>query len=204
VKQKDIFLESEGNAWLERNRGHLGQYDPVSTLIETHGYRPKCVLEVGCANGWRLAKLKEKYGCEVTGVEPSLRACIEGAELGIPIVHGTASMLPFAPERFDMIIFGFCLYLADPEDWLRIAAEADTVLKRGGFIVVHDFNTLEQHEKALARGYEHRDGVMSYHFEFQGLWLAHPNYSSVNFAIGAHDDLVEIIRKNPNRLCAKS
>jgi len=26
----------------------------------------------------------------------------------------------FAPEKFDLIIFGFCLYLTDWSDWFRL------------------------------------------------------------------------------------
>jgi SAM-dependent methyltransferase len=175
MKQKDIFLEGEADAWLDRNRDKLGLYDPVSEEIENAGIKPKSVLEIGCANGWRLARLKEKYGCEVTGVEPSLRGCIEGAELGVPIIHGTASMLPFAPGKFDLIIYGFCLYLTDPSDWLRIAAEADTVLKDGGHIIIQDFLP----ERPFARPYSHHAGILSYHLNFASFWLVNPLYHCV-------------------------
>src|SRR5882672_10678452 len=177
--QKDIFLESEGNAWLERNRDKLGQSDPVSKIIEDARLpAPTSILEVGCANGWRLANLRDKYDCEVTGVEPSLRACIEAAELKVPVIHGTASMLPFAPEKFDLIIFGFCLYLTDWSDWFRIAAEADTVLRPDGHIIIHDFSIRPDGE-AHVRQYGHREGILSYHVDFPSLWLAHPLYSHV-------------------------
>jgi|SRR5882672_3087913 len=194
--QKDIFLESEGNAWLERNRDKLGQSDPVSKIIEDARLpAPTSILEVGCANGWRLANLRDKYDCEVTGVEPSLRACIEAAELKVPVIHGTASMLPFAPEKFDLIIFGFCLYLTDWSDWFRIVAEADTVLRAGGHIIIHDFNNRDEH---FARKYEHHAGVLSHHYRFGVLWLSHPNYSQTWWTWdndGPDGELIEVIQK---------
>jgi SAM-dependent methyltransferase len=174
VKQKDIFLESEGNAWLERNRAKLGERDPVSDAIESVQLNPKSILEVGCANGWRLAKLRDRYGCEVTGIEPSLRACIEAADLKVPVIHGSASMLPFAPEKFDVIVFGFCLYMADTSDWLRIAAEADTVLRDDGHIIIHDWGDFKKPYSVI---YEHDHRMVSWHFDFANLWLAHPQYS---------------------------
>ncbi len=194
MKQKDIFLESEGNAWLERNRDKLGQSDPVSDILDearNQGITVTNVLEVGCANGWRLAKLRDKYGCEVTGIEPSLRACVEAAELKVPVIHGTASMLPFAPETFDLIIFGFCLYLTDWSDWFRIAAEADTVLRDGGHIIIHDFDNKDEH---FAVKYEHCDGVLAHHYRFGELWLSHPNYSQTWWSWN-DGELVEVIQK---------
>lgn len=192
MKQKDIFLESEGNAWLERNRDKLGQSDPVSDVIEEAGIRPISVLEVGCANGWRLAKLRDKYGCEIMGVDPSIQAAIEAAALRVPVMQGTAGMLPFPSERFDLIIFGFCLYLTDPCDWLHIAAEADHVLKDGGHIIIHDFETFAPH----ARWYEHRDGdVLSYHVNWPNLWLGHPGYHVAKRHLYAEGESVTALRK---------
>jgi len=49
---------------------------------------------------------------------------IEGA-----VIHARFNAA-FAPEKFDLIIFGFCLYLTDWSDWFRIVAEADTVLRQ--------------------------------------------------------------------------
>src|SRR6266849_4685768 len=191
MKQKDIFLESEGNAWLERNREKLGQFDSISEIIDDMGLKPTSVLEVGCANGWRLAKLRDKYGCEIMGIEPSLQAGIEGAALRVPVMQGTASMLPFPPDMFDLIIFGFCLYLTDPSDWLRIAAEADSILKDGGHIFIHDFETFASH----AREYEHRGGILSYHIDWSILWLGHPGYYVERRTFSTQHDTVIALKK---------
>ncbi len=193
MKQKDIFLESEGTAWLRRNRDKLGLRDPVTDMITSENLMPKRVLEVGCANGWRLAKLRDHFDCEVMGVEPSMEACIEAASLQVPVVQCSASSLAISGP-FDLIIFGFCLYLTDPADWFKIATESDTLLAPGGHLIIHDFDVEDTH----ARRYEHRDGVMSYHFEFANLWLAHPLYEMIRRRhYHSHDEMVTIIRKNP-------
>lgn len=175
MKQAETMLKTEADAWFERNRDRLGRFDSVSDMIEHIGLKPTNVLEVGCANGWRLAKLRDKYGCNIMGIEPSQKAGIEAAELRVPVMQGTASQLPFLPETFDLIIFGFCLYLTDPEDWLRIAAEADAALAPDGHIIIHDFETFSPH----ARKYEHQDGMLSYHIEWPDLWRGHPGYHIV-------------------------
>jgi SAM-dependent methyltransferase len=194
MRQADIFLGSEGNAWFARNRDGLGVRDPVSEAIDKMGIIPSSVLEIGCANGWRLARLRDKYGCDIMGVEPSMDACLEAARLRVPVHQATASTLPVPPKRFDIIIFGFCLYLTDPDEWFRIAAEANCVLKDFGHIVIHDFEAWGQF---FARRYEHRDGVMSYHFDFAKLWLAHPWYSVVVRRLDETDNSVTILKKSP-------
>jgi SAM-dependent methyltransferase len=190
VRQADIFLESEGDAWYERNRARLGQRDPVSEIIEELGIAPDNVLEVGCANGWRLAKLRDKYNCKVLGIDPSMDAIREGM---VPIFRATSDNLPRpVGGQFDLIIYGFCLYLADPVDWLRIAAEADTVLAPGGHLIVHDFADVLG---TYARRYKHHDNILSYHFDFADLWLAHPLYSLVRRVIDG-DEMITMMRKN--------
>ena len=192
MRQADIFLESEGNAWFERNRDRLGQFDSVSLMIEDMGLQPSNVLEVGCANGWRLAKLRDKYNCKVLGIEPSKEACIDSGEFKVPVLQTTADILPAAADGiFDLVIYGFCLYLTDPEDWLRIAAEGDRVLKEGGHIIIHDFETFAPH----ARRYEHRDGVLSYHIDWSNLWLCHPGYHLARRTFSTQHDTVIVLRK---------
>jgi len=192
VKQKTIFLEQgEGDAWFTRNLGSLGKYDPVTPLIKELGITPKYVLEVGCANGWRLDKLRTEFNCGIVGIEPSMKAAVHGAHLKVPIHQSTANCLPVNPGGYDMIIYGFCLYLTDPDDWLNIAAEGDRVLAEGGHIVIHDFYD----EVAAARAYEHRPGVFAYHCDFPRFWQSHPRYICVAHRDGGHNDHVTILRK---------
>jgi SAM-dependent methyltransferase len=195
VKQKTVFLEQgEADAWFTRNLGSLGKYDPVTPLIEELNIKPKYVLEVGCANGWRLAKLRDKFGCGIVGIEPSMKAGIDGARLHVPIHQMTASTLPVTPGGYDLIIYGFCLYLTDPEDWLTIAAEGDRALAEGGHIIIHDF---AGPETPSAKPYEHRHGVLAFHFPFERLWQSHPRYQTIMYRDGAHDDGVIVLQKRP-------
>lgn len=193
-KQKDIFMEGgEGDAWFTRNLDKLGKHDPVTDAIVNAGIKPKYVLEVGCANGWRLDKMRKIFNCGIMGVEPSMKAGIAAAQLRVPVHQMTASCLPVTSGGYDMVIYGFCLYLTDPDDWLLIASEGDRALAPGGYIVIHDFVASEF---PSVRPYEHREGVMSYHFDFAELWLAHPQYTLVS-AKNIGDERVTILKKLP-------
>ena len=193
MKQSDIFAESEGDAWLERNRALVGR-DPVGEAIDDLGIKPQCVLEIGCANGWRLAALRGKFDCEVHGVEPSMQGCIEAATRGVPVWRCTAESLPAGNEAYDLVIYGFCLYCTDPADWFKIVAEGDRVLRPDGHIVIHDFSIRPEGE-AYVRQYEHREGISSYHVDFSSLWLANPLYSHVCWDNCGDGEMVEVIHK---------
>ncbi len=61
-RQEQVFLDGEGDAWLKRNREKLPvKNDPVLKTLAACKIRPNKVLEIGCADGWRLRELKAKY-----------------------------------------------------------------------------------------------------------------------------------------------
>lgn len=193
MRQSDIFLEGEGDRWLERNRAGLGQRDRVSDAIARLDIKPEHVLEIGCADGWRLAALHEKYDCSVLGVDPSREATWDARARNVPVFQATAASLPIRSNAHDVVIYGFCLYLADPADWFDIVKEGNRVLKTGGYLIVHDFAP----ETPFARQYEHCDGVMSYHVDFSKFWLASPLYEVAKCTIYPDDEMVTVLRKLP-------
>lgn len=188
--QSKAFLEGEGEAWLKRNKGKLPvEDDPVLFALEMYPeINPKKVLEIGCADGWRLKKLQSIYKCEITGVEPG---AVHGG--GEWIYRGTADDLPFSQQSraaFDLVIYGFCLYLCDREDLFRIAAEGDRVLKDRGYLVVYDFHA----PRPFAREYVHRKPLKSYKMDYSKLWLANPAYSLVTRQyFGSDDDQTSVV-----------
>lgn len=191
MNQTQVFLDSEGDAWFGRNREKLGARDPVSDVLAEHKIAPRAVLEIGCGNGWRLKKLRERYHCEADGIEPSRKAVNVAAVPGVR--RGWADRLPYRDDLFDLVIFGFCLYVCEPRDLFRIAGEADRVLQEGGHLIIHDF---VEANPPYACAYKYRAGVLSYHMNFAGLWLAHPCYRMVaRHAVGA-DEVVVVLRKN--------
>jgi len=195
MNQTQTFIDSEGNAWFERNQRRLGERDPVSERMRARGIMPKRILEIGCANGWRLKRLKEEYGCDVAGIDPSKQA-VQLADMK-EVQRGWASRLCFLDGDFDTVIYGFCLYVTDPDEWFAIVAEGDRVLANGGRIVIHDFG---DYASPHAVKYAHADGVLAYHVNFAALWLMHPWYRLIDWHPTGDSELVAIIEKDSKRL----
>lgn len=188
TSQKKIFLESEGDGWLARNRIDTGKMaariaqDPVLKSLKTADIQPHSVLEIGCGDGWRLAAMRALWPqAKFTGIDPSRRAAA-GAPDGVEILEGTADDLPFGASSFDLVMFGFCLYLCDRQDLFRIAAEADRVLDNGGTMIVYDFYT----EAPYRNRYVHHEGVYSYKMDYSRLFTWSPAYTMIHRDIAAY------------------
>lgn len=176
--QKEAWWAGVGDDWLKRNLSTLGQRDMVSEALDHINGQPKSVLEIGCANGWRLKKLKDRFGCEVAGIDPSMDAIKAAHEAGIPAIRGTADNLPYDNEKFDCVIFGFCLCFIGPEEWSAIVAESDRVLHPAGRIIINDFIGTRFIKRriqniTLDKKLEEHP-VYLYNFDWPSLWTPHP------------------------------
>lgn len=177
-QQKNIFLDTEGNNWFDRNKIPLDKKqfsnDRIIEIIEKLDIPVKRLLEVGCANGKRLDEIRKKYNADVYGIEPSALAIKDGAKLfpKVNFQQGTAENLPFENDLFDVVVFGFCLYLCDREDLFTIAAEADRVLRNNGVIIILDFNSKIPYQN----DYIHYKGIKSFKMEYSKMFLWNPNY----------------------------
>lgn len=190
MKQKNIFLQSEGDAWFERNHRVIQERDyekddiVVAALVEISKL-PKFkkeklrILEVGCGEGRRLNWLAEHLGCQVYGVDPSAKAIQQACLRGVNAQQGTADHLPFESGIFDIIIFGFCLYLCDQEDLFKIAAEADRILKSDAWLLIRDFYS----PTPVKHDYHHKPGVYSTKMDFRSLFEWHPAYTCYRHTI---------------------
>ena len=178
--QKSEFLRTEGDAFFQRNQqsllpdGQLAATDPLLALLSTWSPFPARVLEIGCANGWRLDRVRALGAVKLHGVDPGAGAVAAGrrAYPDLDLQVGTADQLPFPDASFDLVIFGFCLYLCDPSDYFRIVAEADRVLACSGQLCVLDFDPPFPYRNP----YAHKPGLYSYKMDFGRLFLGHPHY----------------------------
>lgn len=201
MSQADIFLKSEGDAWLKRNTKNVPIKNDLllsafSQLVGGLG-KDSRILEIGCSNGWRLEKIKERYGCkELSGIDPSDKAVEAARRRGIRCEQGTAGFLPFGNEAFDVVIFGFCLYLCDRDSLFFAAAEADRVLSDGGMIAIWDFWTPFPGKVK----YKHKDGVWSYKQDYEQMFLWNPAYTRL-LDVRSLDGVTKatLIRKNVER-----
>ena len=183
--QKNVFLNSEADEWYSRNEisgeklTKKRNTDLVFRTLKHMKHPPKRVLEIGASNGWRLHLLQELWpNSSFMGLEPSTQAALTAYE-GIDIKRGTAEKLPFEDAAFDMVIFGFCLYLCDRKDLFRIATEADRVLENDGLMITYDFHT----EIPYRNPYAHLDHVYSYKMDYSLLFSWSPAYRVIETSI---------------------
>jgi len=66
------------------------------------------------------------------------------------------------------------LYLCDPEDYFEIAFEGNRVLKDEGYLIIHDFDVIDERSRRVP--YKHKEGIFSHHVAFENLWAGHPWY----------------------------
>lgn len=89
--------------------------------------------------GERLNYIGNSINCSISGVDPSLDAINQCKLNNIDAIVGTADSLAYKDNSFDIVIFGFCLYLCDRDDLFRISMEADRVLNKEGWLIIQDF-----------------------------------------------------------------
>lgn len=193
MSQANAFLSGEGNQYYQRNKEKPLNQNLLAGLKSLPLSQRAEILEVGCGDGRYLASLGSHYDCFVAGVEPSVDA-IAHASPGVSIIrddalHGLQNM---ADESFDLIVFGFCLYLVDRRNLLSIVGHADRVLRVNGFLAIHDF------EVAVPQitPYLHKPGLFSYKMNYADLWLANPAYRRHSKTITSEDGSLVILRKD--------
>lgn len=186
--QKNIFLGSEGNQWYERNKSAFGsgarEEFSLKEILHTLSIQPKRILEIGCSNGFTLNDVQDVYQCEAFGIDPSTLAINEGKQLfsHLHLSVGTADELNHADHFFDVIVFGFCLYLCDRKDLFSIAKEADRCLQENGYMVIKDFAP----PIPLKNKYSHREGLFSYKMNYQEMFTWNPAYNVIYSLISSH------------------
>lgn len=189
--QKDVFLSGEGDAWYRRNKSQLdlanANDDSVVELITQQKLVPKKVLEIGCASGKRLNTIHQIFGASCSGIDVSNEAVLAGNTQypSIKLNVGSADDLPFENESFDLVIFGFCLYLCDRKDLFKIASEADRVLKDKGMIIIKDFHPPFPYKNK----YSHCDNIFSYKMDYSRLFTWNPSYTLLSNNIVGHSSI---------------
>lgn len=194
MKQQETFWAGEADAWFDRN--WMKEPNPLVIQaywgIEAH---PKKILEIGCGDGRYLNSVHHYFDCECLGVDPSGKAIECGKTLypELKLYRGSAETAyrMFRGEKFDILIFGFCLYVLDREDLFSTVAFADALLADDGYLAIHDFHP------ALpgVLPYHHKEGMSSYKMRYEDLWLANPAYRWVSQTKTADGEAVTVIQK---------
>lgn len=121
-------------SWIQSSLLNL-RAQRIGRLVEPGG----TVLEVGCATGDFLARIRDLSGHKVFGLEMSEVASAAGrSRFGLNIQCGTLGQGEFRPASFDLIILRHVLeHLPDP---LASLSKLKGLLKPGGYLVVEGPN----------------------------------------------------------------
>jgi ubiquinone/menaquinone biosynthesis C-methylase UbiE len=190
MNQKDVFLLGEGNAWFQRNKKFTETDDIVLKAIKFVELScPLRILEIGCADGSRLELLKQCFSdADYYGIDPSEDAIKTGKErYNFNLQVGTADALPFEENFFDLMMFGFSLYLCDRKDLFKIAYEADRCLHNNGYLIIKDFLPPFPYKNA----YVHYDGISSYKMDYSQMFKWNPVYTEICKVISSHQGYVQ-------------
>lgn len=193
-EQARIFLDGEGDNWFTRNRGKRAESGRAFPEVEAicRGLAAfkegiSDILEIGCGDGRKLDALCAFFGARGKGIDPSQKAIEHGRSTlvggRIELSVATADDLPFPSNSFDLVYFGFCLYLIDRDDLATVVSEANRVLRAGGFVAIFDFDPHLQHK----RSYHHKEGVFSYKQKYYELFTASGLYHLVSKTSLSHD-----------------
>ena len=155
---KNLWLEFEGDNWFLRNKDYLGKnFDIPLFLLELYSIKPKKVLEIGAANGYRLAKIYKRYNSDVIGIEPSQKAIQDGKK-NYPFIkffRNTCEKFNLQEKNFDLIIANFVFHWIYRENLYACVQKIDELLETDGYLIIGDFGT----EYFFKRKYHHlKDG----------------------------------------------
>ncbi len=148
--QSEVFSQGEGDSWFSRNQDYLlsqgadnsEKFEWVSWMAEQLKNQPKHIAELGCANGWRLNRLRQKYpDSQFYGLDASQAAIQDGLARydKLSLKQGILHQLPWEDQSFDLIIVYSVFMWVDRTHLLASMAEIDRVLCEGGYLIVGDF-----------------------------------------------------------------
>ena len=189
------FTNKDADLWYMRNKAKFldKDTDPIMMAIRRIE-KPGSVFEFGCADGHRLQWIRDEMDSIVKGIDISSDAISAGRQ---KYPHVGLKCCPIDNHRplwaYDLIIFGFCLYLINPKDLFQITAMADMMLKDGGHIIIWDYH----HDGHLFRPYRHCEGVTEHHMDFAKIFSWHPWYKNIGYE-GAPEGPVITLKKEIN------
>jgi SAM-dependent methyltransferase len=204
LSQSEVFAGSECDRWFARNKSALERIDlsndfPLK-VMELYRLRPRRVLEIAAANGYRLAAIVRSTGAEAVAVELSAEAVSDGKTKfpEVEFVHAAAHAIPLE-KPFDLVIVNGLFYIVDRTQLLRSIAEIDRLVADGGFLILGDFLPTS----LLKMRYHHVEGeIYSYKQDYSAAFLASGLYHPVSLLTGDSQtrDLNPEAREN-DRFC---
>ncbi len=116
---------------------HTSKLKTALELIDNSGAKPKNILDVGCASGWMLSKISEKFPlAQCTGVDVYKKAIEYGQKLykNLRLISVDAHKLPFKDKFSDLVI---CTELLEHvENPQKVLSEIKRILAPNGIAIV--------------------------------------------------------------------
>lgn len=159
MNSEAIFSSSEGDAWFRRNPLEFSAFHrSFSESLRPFVGEGDALLEIGCSDGRFLEVLRRicPSTCSFTGIEPSKEAVCSGRDT-FPLLRleqGLAGSFDLG-QKFDLVIFGFCLYVMSSSEVIQSLANAERHLKEGGYLSIIDFDPNYPH----CRAYSHDERI---------------------------------------------
>ena len=181
--QEKQFLNAEGDEWFKRNVCKISENSPEISIL-CNWLMPfqaeiQNIFEIGSGCGNKLSQMCWQLDSRGYGIDPSSLA-VEfanknyGAKCKFDV--GTADALPINRKKFDVIHFGFCLYLVSRNRLKECLKQADLLLKPGRFLSIVDFDPQYPHEN----DYSHCQGIKSHKDLYYKMFCDLGNYTLVN------------------------
>ena len=103
-------------------------------------FPPKAkILDIGCGTGATVHCLRQEYGFEAIGVDPSetMLQKAKARPVPLPLLRGSGENLPFPDQEFDGILME-CTFSV-MENHKQVLRESSRVLKNQGKLIISDF-----------------------------------------------------------------
>ncbi len=169
------------------------------------------VLDIGCGTGLQLERYQEG-GARVHGVDPSPSMLAKardrlGPSADLQQVDGTH--LPYADDRFDVVLLTLVLHELDPPVRRAVLKEAGRVVKPEGRILIIDYHPAPRHTwkgrrtktvittAEILAGRRHFRNYRRYLAEggLQPLWSEAGLVSSKRILVGGGNFAVHLLRR---------
>lgn len=204
MSQDDIFMSDEGNQWFKRNKNAIvdqNRFDWPINIIESLKEKEKIgrILELGCANGWRLARIKDMFqrNVELYGSDASKEAITDGMNRypDLKLKQGLLSEISF-DVMFDLVIVHFVFHWVDRKSLVKSIAEIDRVICDQGLLIVGDFLP----DFPQKRPYHPLPGqdVFTYKQDYANIFKAFGTYSEIFRVTFNSDRITQYLGGNPS------
>jgi len=192
VNQEIIFFNKEGDAWFNRNVKTLGknfENDFPLKLIEILNIKPTRVLDVGAANGYRLAEIANRFKSEkYVAIEPSQEAIKDGQKK-FPFIQFRRGLICDLSlqdnEEFDLVIVNFVFHWISRNKLFRSVSKLDRAIADSGYLILGDF--LPDVPTKIKYHHLPEDEVYTYKQDYTEIFLSSGLYTSIAQLTYDHD-----------------